>query len=98
MLICGFVILCVYILWVLCWCKCSVSRDVCGYAEFGVYLSVEFCCHLHLYFYSYCGFSVVGLKGVSLAEGEVIAYVECVYSVCFGGWEYFLWIYFAGVD
>jgi hypothetical protein len=32
-----------------------------------------------------------------LAEGEVIAYVECVYSVCFGGCEYFLWIYFAGV-
>ncbi|KAB5525086.1 hypothetical protein DKX38_022835 [Salix brachista] len=59
------------IFWVLC-CWYSVSRDVRGYAEFDVYLSVGFCCYLHLYFYLYCGSSVGGLKGVSLAEGEAV--------------------------
>lgn len=48
-------------------------------------------------FLSLLGFIVVGPNLVSLAEGDVIAHVEGVYSVCFGGWEYFLWIDFAGV-
>ena len=74
------------------YCWFSVSREVCGYAEFDEYLSVGFCFYLHPYFYLYCGSSVVGLKGVSLAEGEVFAYVVCVYGVDVGGCDCSGWL------